>query len=305
LAEKTEQFNSEGPPEFSDELIRRFLLGRLSAEGQSRFADRLFAAEDLEWRVRLAELELADDYAFERLSAQERLLFEQKFLVSADRKQKVSVSRALRNHFAPPAIAKTTERQRLSPFGFNQPVWRFAFGVAALLLLIGTVWLVVREPRIKQRILARHPAAPAKTRESAHPKDASPAPIHETTAPPGPDHEPTALPLPIASLVLSPNGSREGDNLPRVKLSESDRGIVRLQLTLTNKQSGTYRAQLLTIAGQSVFSAQSLGPADTSPARIDFDVPPGMLKAGDYEVKLSRVTEGSKESEARYYFRVE
>jgi len=62
--------------------------------------------------------------------------------------------------------------------------------------------------------------------------------------------------------------------------------------------------ELHTVAGQSVFSEESLKPA-VGGTTIDFDVPVRFLKAGDYQVKLSRVTDGIEEGAATYYFRVQ
>jgi hypothetical protein len=62
--------------------------------------------------------------------------------------------------------------------------------------------------------------------------------------------------------------------------------------------------ELLTSSGQSVFTAQSLKPVDPEGRRIEFDVPARVLKAGDYQVRLS-VGDGSREGAARYYFRVQ
>ena len=61
MAGANEQFEKERSPEFSDEAIRRFLLGRLSASEQPAFERRLFSEDGLDARVRLAELDLADD----------------------------------------------------------------------------------------------------------------------------------------------------------------------------------------------------------------------------------------------------
>ncbi len=47
---------------FSDDLIRRFLLGRLAPTQQTSLEESLFMDEELETRVRLAELDLTDDY---------------------------------------------------------------------------------------------------------------------------------------------------------------------------------------------------------------------------------------------------
>ncbi len=87
-------------PEFSDDAIRRFLFGRLSAAEQTTLEERLFADDDLEARVRLAEFDLADDYALERLSVADCEAFAEKFLLSAERKRTLGVSTALRERFA-------------------------------------------------------------------------------------------------------------------------------------------------------------------------------------------------------------
>src|ERR1700675_1668137 len=90
--------------EFSDEAIRCFLLGRLRAPEQVAFERQLFSDPRLDSRVRLAELDLTDDYTYLRLSAGARELFEEKFLVSANRRRKVEVSIALRDRFASASV---------------------------------------------------------------------------------------------------------------------------------------------------------------------------------------------------------
>jgi hypothetical protein len=92
--------------------------------------------------------------------------------------------------------------------------------------------------------------------------------------------------------------------MPALSLPKGDQDVMRLQLALKPDQTGPYRAELVTIEGSPVFSAEALNPAD-SRAGIDFDVPARLLKAGDYQVKLSRVDGGSKGSVASYYFRVQ
>src|SRR2546426_9238041 len=100
MADNSEELDKRDWPEFSDDAIRRFLFGGLSAAEELTFEERLFADERLETRVRLAECELADDYAFGRLNSAERELFEQRFLVSAARQQQLNVSKALHDRFA-------------------------------------------------------------------------------------------------------------------------------------------------------------------------------------------------------------
>jgi hypothetical protein len=305
--------------DFSDEAIRRFLFGRLGPAERSTFEEHLFTDDRLEARVRLAEFDLADDYAFARLGAVDREAFEQKFLLSAGRKRKLNVSTALRDRFASASTAATNasngvrasigERLRLL-FGLDQRAWRFALGVVIVVALVGSVWLFVRGPRIKEDIKARifnrrAPApAPGTPRMAEHSNNTTSPPEHQTTSSPLPPHEPTASPV-ILSADLFPEASRDGDKLPRLNLANGAPDIVRLQLALKPNQTGTFRAELLAIDDQSIFSAQSLQSTGAAAGKVDFDIPAALLKTGDYHVKLRRADGGSKGSVGSYYFRVQ
>jgi hypothetical protein len=294
--------------DFSDATIRRFLLGQLNADEQPTFEERLFLDEDLEARVRLAELELADDYAFARLRADQVEGFEQRFLSSSERKLKLGVSSALRERFARDQISVTTslgERLRLA-FSFRQPVTRIAFA-AMLAILVGGAWLAIkREPRIKEGIkwVVRFPRAQPQSvpRESSHAPDNS-APEHRDTPPTMPDHDRIALSPTIKSIALPPDVSLESGKAPSISLTTSEQDILRLELAVKPDPSGLYQAQLSTINGQDVLTAESLRPIDVD-GKINFDVPATLLKAGDYRVKLSRIHDGSAQALANYYFRV-
>ena len=299
--------------EFSDDVIRRFLFGRLDSAEQTSFEERLFADDGLDARVRLAEFDLADEYALERLSAADREAFEEKFLLSAERKRKLTVSTALRDRFASASTVVTTapkasisERLQLL-FGLNQRAWRLAFGVAILVVLVGTVWLLVKEPRIKEGIRVgifnrRAPApAPSEPRPAAHSNNTSSPPEHHLTPLPLPPHEPTASPV-ILSVELFSYAARA--QKPSIDLPKGEHDVVRLQLALKPKRTGSYRADLLTANGQSIFSSQALQSTDTDAGKVDFDVPAVLLKSGDYQVSLRRADDGSKRTVASYYFRV-
>jgi hypothetical protein len=86
--------------DFSDATIRRFLLAQLSRAERSVFETALFTYSQLEHRARLVEIELIDDYAADRLRANERAAFQQKFLVTAARQKKLEVSAALQRSLA-------------------------------------------------------------------------------------------------------------------------------------------------------------------------------------------------------------
>jgi len=291
--------------EFFDETIRRFLLGELSESEQTLFEQQLFTDADLDARVRLAEIELADDYAFERLNAPDRALFERRFLLTARRQQMFQVSIALRDRLssnrAPAAwSAKSSVAKRWRHlFGFNRPAWKIAFGVVILLILFGTVLLVVKEPRLTQqitnRIIPKRSAPRSSPQEVHHPTNTS-SPEHQTTPAPMPLHD-SANPL-TESGVLFPSPPDLG-KIPTLTFPTGENSVVRLRLAVIN-QTVPYRAEVLTIDGKSVFSVDRLsGPP------FNIDVSASLLKSGKYQIRLSDARDGSKKEVASYYFRVQ
>jgi len=299
--------NRKNSVEFSDETIRRFLLGRLNASEQPVFEQQLFSDSRLEARVRLAELDLADDYAYGRITADERILFAEKFLVSADRRRVVEVSIALRDRFRSVGNTKPTFIAGVrSLLLLNRPAWRYTFALLIFLLLVGSAWVVVKkEGRIKEEIAKRlgrrRPATATVPVETNHPTNNS-LPEHQTSPSPMPVHDQTSAPSASAIIALTSADSPNAGNIPSVKIAQHD--TVRLQLVLQPYQPGTYRAELLTIDGQSVFSAEAIKAPEGGTTQIDFDVPARLLKTGGYQVRVSRDHAGVKQNAGRYYFRV-
>jgi hypothetical protein len=107
----------------------------------------------------------------------------------------------------------------------------------------------------------------------------------------------------VEVVVLSPQSAYDRDQIRSIK-PEIKPDVLRLQLALETDHSATSRAELLTISGQSVFVEQSLrvGPTGDS---IEFDIPMRLVNPGDYQVKLSRVIDGTEAGITTYYFRLE
>src|SRR6266446_7528188 len=99
------KFDRDDTQGFSEETIRRFLLGSLRASEQPLFEQRLMSDVALDARARLVELDLADDYACGRLTTPDRKLFEQRFLVTVGRQRKLRVSKLLHDRFSLSASA--------------------------------------------------------------------------------------------------------------------------------------------------------------------------------------------------------
>jgi len=296
-----EQNNSSG---FSDETIRRFLLGELGESAQPLFEQQLFTDAGLDARVRLAEIDLADDYAFERLSAADRVLFEERFMVTSRRRRELNVSSALRDRFSMRATVAwagkiTVAKRWRHLFGFNRPAWKIAFGVLILLILFGTVLLVVKEPQITQRItnkvFPKRSAPRSSPQEVHHPTNTS-IPEHQSAPAPMPLHD--SAPQLSESTELFPTKPDSG-NTPTLTLPNGENNALRLKLAVVD-QTIPYRVEVLTSDGQSVFSVDWLsGPP------FNVDVSASLLKSGKYQIRLSDARDGSKKEVASYYFRVE
>ncbi len=308
MATNSEKSRDDKSSEFSDEAIRRFLLGRLSLSEQPAFERQLFSDSRLDARVRLAELDLADDYTYGRLDRDERQFVEETFLVTSDRRRRLEVSMVLRDRFASASVTKTRTAfiaQVGSLLRLNRPAWRYTFALLIFMLLVGTAWVVVKkEGRIKEeikRMAQRRSSAPVMPVESSHPTNNS-LPEHQTSPSPMPVHDQT-LPA-IVSIILTPAGSF-GAGIASFHLPEDGQAIVRLQLALRSNQPGPYRAELLTVDEQSVFNAESIKSHDNGGALLDFDVPARLLKTGNYQVRVARDNAGVKENVGRYFFRVD
>lgn len=307
MASDNGQFETDNREGFSDETIRRFLLGALSASEQPAFEQRLLSDQVLARSVHLAELELADDYAYERLNDAERALVQARFLSSAHRRQQVRVSRSLRDHFAPaPESGLTVVHyfQRLRTFfSIAQPAWRFAFTAVILILLVGTVWVVVKkEPAIKEALskpFRKRTGVPNVPIQSSHPTSIT-TPEHQVSPSPMPVHD---QPAPASvSVALIASASPDSGNMPSVNLPQGEQDMVRLQLALPTVQRGLYRGELFTGDGQSVFSSELV---NGDGAQINFDVPARLLKAGAYQIRLDRDNGAGKEDLGSYYFRAQ
>jgi hypothetical protein len=115
-------------------------------------------------------------------------------------------------------------------------------------------------------------------------------------------HDQTSAPS--ITITLVPEASSDRGNIASLSVPEGEQAIVRLQLALMPNQSGSYRAELLTVDGKTVFRAESIIAPESASAQIDFDVPGRLLRSGDYQIRLARNKAEIKENLGRYYFRV-
>jgi hypothetical protein len=291
----------------SEETIRRCLLGAALPGEQSNFEERLLVDDEFEKRVRLAELELTDDFSFERLDAGDRELFAKNFLVTEERGRKVAVSKALRRSLATaadrsPVTSRISPPRKLWPrfkspalFLSNYPMARVAIASLALLLLGVFIWLVWKSPRVQRPELVKRQVAPSPGRESHHPPS--------TQTPATPTTSPSSI-TPLAILVLHFGGQIEDQQI-QFATAPSEADIVRFELVLASHQTATYQAELLSAAGDRIAGMADVKPVvEIEHAKVVWDVPAQHLRPGDYQIELSRVVDGQTQTAGRYSFRV-
>jgi len=279
----------------SDETIRSFLLGKLTGGDQSHFEEQLFTDDDLAARVRLAELELCDEYASKRVSHQEQQIFRERFLLTLDRKQALEVSTALGDRFR----TKTTEHsliQRIrNLINLNQAVWRYGFAALILLIVLATVLLVTKDnSRIAHWIPQRVPPKPSATTPPriTHHSPNAPAPAHNEQSPELPLHDSLT-----PSVVLTSNNPIESSPV----ISNANRDAVRFEIVLDQPAAEFYNVNVTTLSGESVFSANAIKRAED---KLVLDVPASAINSGDYQVSLTRSDDEAKQTGGIYYFRV-
>lgn len=325
MSEEDKDFRVSGSNSISDETIRHCLLGAAAPDEQANFEELLLLNDDMEQRVRRAEFELADDFSFDRLGPEERRLFARNFLVTEERGQKLAVSQAMRRALLTKASEPTAHneiqlevgKEDLPPLRAGQPSWRvkiprlfgveqpavsFAFALVTLILFGLFVWLFMKSQRVRQPDIVKRQEATSPRPEYAHPGSSqAPSPSAEVSDSPTP--APSAL-APVARIMLQIGGRFDNQQI-HFTTPPTERDIVRLEIVLTSHQPATYEAKLLNTDGDQISVASELRPVvEDEHAKVVWDVPAHLLKAGDYQVILRRVLDHQAPEIGLYSFRV-
>ncbi|MDQ3012202.1 MAG: CHAT domain-containing protein [Acidobacteriota bacterium] len=115
-----------------DNLFRRYLLNDVTPDEGQRVEDALLRGEEISSeeeldsidRLLLAEDELIDDYARKTLSKRERKLFEERFLLTFERRKKLSIAQELVTYASAGSETKTdTLREPLARQSQDKQTW--------------------------------------------------------------------------------------------------------------------------------------------------------------------------------------
>ena len=292
-----------------DEALRSYLLGRLGEIERSQMDQRLLTEDSLAERMRLTESQLIDEYVSGELDHADQELFTQNFLTTEARRQNVRLSSALQSYAGTTAHSAIRENaapgwlESIRNFFSLKPTaaWAAAGSFALLVLLLGVAWLVSTRRPSDAPIATQRPA-PAISPQATD----SPAAVVQAPLAPKPEVKPSPEPAPpiaVASAVLLPGTLRGSGEMARVALPRGERDLVRLSLVLETPGPGPFQAELATAEGQTVTVRNRLAPHRNGQTKVVLEIPARLLQTGDYQVKLSRKTDGQVESIGRYYFR--
>jgi anti-sigma factor RsiW len=260
----------------TDERITAYLLGELSAEESERFEDECFAAEDWPAQVELVEEDLVDDYLRGELTPAQRRRFEENYLTTTARVERVRMAAALLGRMgewpktlpepdpdpvkpaAPASPAVPTLGERFRAF-WGGRVWAPAAALAVVAVVAGALLI----PRLRQ-------------------------------------------PPTFATLTLAPAASEraEGARPAGVKLPADASGLkLSLLLPAGADPAARYRAELESDAGGSR-PLQAVGPEG---GVVSVVVPAESLRRGAYVIKLFAAPPSGPERRlpGSYFFNVE
>lgn len=121
-------------------LIRRYLLNQLTGEAQRQIEQRLLTGDGFFEELEIAEDELIDGYLSEKLSEDERERFEQYFLATPERQQKVRFSRSFSRYINAPQGPKETQPATSAFWSINHRALAAAATVAVIVIVAGILF---------------------------------------------------------------------------------------------------------------------------------------------------------------------
>ncbi|HKE57455.1 MAG TPA: hypothetical protein VKB46_12155 [Pyrinomonadaceae bacterium] len=312
---------------YNEELIVRYLLGELDEKEQVEIEDHAFQDEQYMQSVLTVESDLIDEYIRGEIPADRINQFENHFLASAERRDKVEFARTLATVSAEQQVTQAAPIVRLAPpvrenalLAFIRslnPVAAFSLAAAALILVFGMVWFAreglrsrtqlaqqqaeQREREAQQRLEAERKrneeiAAQQQREVKEGPTPPTPQPSPETPAPP------TA----VATLVLLPGLSRGSGGVPTLTVNPMI-GTVRLLVGVDPQDDyPRFKVEVRNQNNKLVGGQNNLTLRKTKAGRtVVVDLPASKLTPGRYELALKGLNEGAVEDLGFYYFDVQ
>ncbi|MBS1811744.1 MAG: hypothetical protein JST84_26520 [Acidobacteria bacterium] len=299
----------------SRDRIVRYIFGQQTEAEQQQTELDYFADPELLSEINAVCDEFIENYLQDNLSPQIRAQFTQRLHAMPFLCERVETMRALmdRANLVPSVMLSVALKKRwwASKIGEElRAFWtlpRVVTGMGLLVVVGGIIWFTLKKEvatPLPSLVQAQVPPSATNSPESRVTASISPA---IATVSPAPTSAATTYPFPlrrspvIASLLLSAAVTRGSSALPTLAFSPQ-KGLVRLQLELSENRQQLYRAELLTAAQQRLKVWTRLTPVRYErDLAVDLLVPAELLKEESYIVRLR----GAGQNTADFRFRVE
>jgi len=307
-----------------EDLIKRYLLGELSAAEQTALEDEYFGDEFKYDRLSKAEDELLDRYARGSLSEADRELFERSYLTNPRRRRHVMFAKALarvvdENLTARRAAPQASGRERierpdtrlswLSHLGRLPRGPRFALSItAALLIGLGGAWFVIETSRLRARLAealresetqrrraqtqARQIAdLEAQYKQLAEERERLQAQLQAAKEKASPTPRGASVFFALSLEAFRGSGGQESRKLIIPRGAEE----ARLRISLPAHEFPSYQVMLLTVDGREVFAGKGIRPRAAVKGDVVFvSIPARKFANGDNVISLSGISDAGE-----------
>ncbi len=312
-----------------EDQFYRYLLGVVAEAEQLGLEKEFLSGGDAFERVWEIENELVDRYVRGRLTADEKRLFEQNYLLSPVHRERVAVARNLIE--AADSGAERKETQPSEPWtpwrppfmaSFSRNPWRWAAIATILLLAVASVGLLSERARLHQQIsqlegerASEHERTQELQKEMAGEREQNDKLIGEierlhvesrNTESPSQIVRAQDATRAVFSFLLSPMLMRSGGEAQHLKVPK-DAAVIVLQMQVHESDAIVFQVALRTVEGAQIWSKPLVKTRKNTgnSSLVSVSIPSNKLGAGDYILTLS-ATRGAEETEEinRYFFRV-
>lgn len=275
------------------DLWVRYLFCELTGAERKRLEREYFSDDDIFLELLAVEDQLIDDFLGNKLTADERQRFIERYLPLSGKRQKVEFAAMTKAYAEENRPSRLSERE---PSG--KPHWllsinsffrsfqlRLWIPILGGLLLVSALTFLANRQKLPEQISTNSEPASAKSQAQFY----SPTPAANTNQPGGAISAP-----PLISVTLSPairTRSAEDDRVKTIR-KELETEAIELKLKLTGEKYALYqgRLQKLDEGGREILRDNSLKPGIEGDERIvHWKVEAKQLLIGDYQVELQGV----------------
>jgi hypothetical protein len=280
----------------SDQTIRDYLLGQLPESDTERLDELSITDEACAERIRAVEHDLVDAFARGELEGVVLEQFRSRYLTTPQRREAARFAEALQSLDENSGEGSSSDAGRGPTTVVREPRrWRELLALAAAVILAtASVWLVLDNRTLRERVTSAELQRDRQLREAEAPRAADTAP-----PPPGPG---PSLPT-LATLVLTPQ-LRSARQLPTVALTVGT-GDLAVQLDLEPVDYPAYDAALVASNGDRIVwrSDRLIARTVGDRKRIDLGLPAAVLSPQEYVIRVSGVpARGASEIIGEYRF---